>query len=217
MYFIYNQSFSSKMKCKNYTRELLKRNLNKTIQEGEDFNYLMSMINLHPNKQRKIGDGIESFHIKRDFYNNVALFINQKTEKLVSVSWITICNFKAPTIIHLFKQALRQAIEDQIYEFRQKKYRENKLICEICLSTEKIQIDHIKQFQEIYDEFLEEWDFDIPKYYTKDNANKCKFLEEDLELKSIWYNFHKEKATLRPLCRSCNLSRPKYVSIQKST
>jgi len=215
MYCIYNKTFSSKMKCKNYTRELLKRNLNKTITEGEDFNYLISMIDLHPEKQYKIGDGIESFHIKHDFYNNIALFINQKTKKLVSVSWVSICNFKAPSITQLFKDAMRQAIDPQIYEFRQKKFREGKLICEFCNRTDNIHIDHIKQFKQIYEEFFEEYEFEIPKYYTKEEGtNRCKFTDHDTELKNVWYNFHKEHASLRPLCKDCNLSRPKYFKVK---
>ena len=203
-YQIYNQSFSSKKKATDYTRILLRRNYNETITEGEDFNYIMAMVNLHPDKENKIGNGILSFFIGDDAYKNTALFINQKIKKKIPISWITICNFKAPSKEKLFIASLRQAIDYQILEFRQKCKRS----CEFCGSKENIHIDHIYLFKNIYKDFMDEYNFKIPEFYSKEEGtNRCKLKDTDNKIRLLWCEYHKEKATLRPLCKTCNLSR----------
>lgn len=203
-YQIHDEFFSSKKKATDHTRKLLKDNYYKTITEGYIFDYCMSMVNLHPDKENKIGDGIESFYIGDDAYKNTALFINQKIKKLISISWITVCNFKPPSKEKLFKQALRQAIDYQITEFRQKCKRR----CELCGSKENIHIDHIYHFNKIYKDFMEEYNFEIPKKFSKEEGtNRCKFNYTEEKLRLTWCEYHREKATLRPLCKTCNLTR----------
>ena len=205
-YNIYNKSFRTKKDAYDYTKNFLENNKNKTITEGEEFNYLIGMVNIHHKKEEKIGDGIESFYIGNDWNNNTALFINQKTEKKVSISWVQICKFKPPTIREDYISSLRQCINYQIEDFK----KDSCLICEFCYSTEIIHIDHIYPFKYIVEDFDLDYEIVMPLKYGKEQiTNKTMFLEEDKEIRDNFIIFHKNKSHLRPLCRSCNLGRNK--------
>lgn len=217
MYIIGNQSFLTKKKATDYTRNILKNNFDKTItiDDIEVFEYLHALVSLHPYPDSKIGTGIESFYVGHDGYKNTALFINQKEEKHISISFIQICKFKPPTTEQFFKAAMRQAITYQIDDF--KNNYDGELNCNFCGDNEKIQIDHILHFQKIYIDFLEKYEIKMPVYYDKeDKTNRCKFKVKDTVLRLLWCDYHKEVATLRPLCRTCNLKRPNYSISNKS-
>ena len=60
-----------------------------------------------------------------------------------------------------------------------------------------------------------EYDYDnyeitlkLPKKFTKEEGtNRCKFNYTEEKLRLTWCEYHREKATLRPLCKTCNLTR----------
>ena len=57
-------NFSSKQKITNYLRYNLNRGSIETpIQDGDLFNILMGVLGFHPNKEEKIGNGIDCFYI----------------------------------------------------------------------------------------------------------------------------------------------------------
>tara|TARA_R110000803_G_scaffold162035_1_gene225652 strand:- start:3 stop:656 length:654 start_codon:yes stop_codon:yes gene_type:complete len=216
VYHIGEHSFNTKKDAYTYTKALLIKNENNNIKKGDDiFEYLMEMIYIHPESSEKIGDGISSFDIIRDCYRNIALKINQHTLKDISVSWTTICSFKPRTKQSLLNDAFRNAINYQILEFRNNKLKNNKILeCELCKSTFIINIDHIIQFKQLTIEFLALTNLKTPTEYDRSPFNKgCIFKLQDIEFKTEWDNYHKKHATLRPLCRTCNLKRPKYKSI----
>tara|TARA_R110000803_G_scaffold46302_2_gene97281 strand:+ start:2013 stop:2660 length:648 start_codon:yes stop_codon:yes gene_type:complete len=207
-YKIFNQCFRTKKEAHEYTSNFLKKNKYQTITEGFSFNYLMGMVNIHHKREEKIADGIESFYIGDDWNRKTALFINQKTEKKVSISWVQICKFKPPTRREEFLSSLRQSINYQIEDFK----KHCCLICELCNSTKIIHIDHIYPFKYIVQDFEQEFKFTIPERYTKEPiTNKTMFLQEDKDLRENFVLFHKSKSDLRPLCRDCNLRRKKKI------
>jgi len=204
-YNINNKWFRTKKEAYEYTFNFLKENKYETIKEGEKFDYLMGMVNIHHNKEEKIGEGIISFYIGDDWNKKTALFINQKNKKeKVSISWVQICKFKPPTLREDYLSSLRQCINYQIEEFK----KDTILICDFCKADDRIHIDHIYPFKNIVEDFEEEYNFDIPKKYSKELiTNKTMFCEEDKELRETFKIFHNNKSSLRPLCRSCNIGR----------
>tara|TARA_R110000772_G_C13133477_1_gene423147 strand:+ start:89 stop:736 length:648 start_codon:yes stop_codon:yes gene_type:complete len=211
IYYIGDVCFTSKVKCRDYTRKLLKEHKDKTIKQGDEiYDYLINMINLHPNKEEKIGDGIVSFEIKNDFFNNIALYINQITLKNIPVSWVTICNFKGASATQCLNEALRQSINYQIFNYKtENNYRSFK--CEICKSPNNIDIDHVIQFKQLKEDFLKIAINPIPTTFDKEPLIfRKKFKEEDINFKREWDLYHETHAILRPLCHTCNLSRLKY-------
>lgn len=208
MYQIYTKYFRTKKNAHTYTKNILDKYKNQTISEGEVFNYLIALINLHYNKTEKIGKGIISFTIKNDYFKNTALFINQKgNDTEVPVSFVQICKFKPPTIREQYLESLRQCINNQILEFRNNQY----LICDFCHTTKNIQIDHIYTFKDMVSDFETDYEFEFPTHFGKCKiTNKTMFLEEDSELSTVFQEYHRNKATLRCLCSKCNLARNKY-------
>ena len=205
-YNIYNKGFQTKKEAYFYTRNILINNRYKTFTEGEIFNYCMGMVEIHHNKEEKIGNGIISFYIGDDAFKNIALFINQTDKQNIGFSWVQVCKFKPPTNREDYISSLRQSINNQIFEFR----KNTNLICDFCKSRNNIHIDHIYLFKHIVKDFEDEFNFEIPKLYGKEyDTNKTMFLEEDIDIRNAFEKFHKEKAELRPLCSKCNLGRNK--------
>jgi hypothetical protein len=207
MYIIGEQQFKTKSDAKNYTRDLLIKNVNKNIKKDDTiWDYLLSMVYLHSDD--KIGDGIESFDIKYNKYNNISLFVNQHTIKNIDFSWCYICSFNKTTHEQLLIRALRHSIDYQIKEYRNSI---QKLECELCKSTERINIDHILHFEKIRTDFINNTTLNIPLLFDDCLITyQPKFKLQDIEFKTEWDNYHKKHATLRPLCRKCNLKRPNY-------
>jgi 5-methylcytosine-specific restriction endonuclease McrA len=106
--------------------------------------------------------------------------------------------------------AMRSSIDDQIHQFR----KDNEAKCVLCFSTDKLHVDHIIQFDEIafnFIEFIKDKNITIPNTFidTDDNTHRKCFLEIDNNFKNEWINYHYIYASLRILCQTCNLTRPK--------
>lgn len=205
-----NKNFKTKKETTIYIQQLVARNHFKNIKyNDDDFYVLNDLIKLHPKYKEKIGDGIEHFHIKKHpKYIHYCIWIKQKNkEELVSFSWNECLKKNKTTPIQDFKKALRITIEPQIINF--KNSIEDKK-CELCSSKENIHVDHIIHFEKLIEDFLKINRENIPILFYKNKLLDLEFKEEDLIIKNNWYNFHLENATLRLLCQTCNLSRPKY-------
>ena len=103
------------------------------------------------------------------------------------------------------KDAMRYAILNQIQEY---KSNCSKLECEFCQSRQNIEIDHIKPFKELYDEFLRNRT-DIPVIFDDNYFHCAKFQPKDENFEKKWTEYHRTNATLRCLCRKCNIGRNK--------
>lgn len=110
-----------------------------------------------------------------------------------------------------FKSALRLAIEDQIKSFRRATSNE----CDICKSSEagEYHVDHVNHFEEILYGFLQTTKRVKPTIFQNMKDNRKSFISDDKEYEEEWQSYHKNKACLRILCRSCNLKRPKWKNV----
>lgn len=101
---------------------------------------------------------------------------------------------------------------EQIYQF--KKNNTDKK-CMICLNTDnKLQVDHIKYFDELALDFINCMQIEnkiIPIIFGEinDNTHRRCFLEIDNVFKNEWIDYHYKHASLRMLCQMCNLTRTK--------
>jgi len=206
-----NIEFKTKKATEKYVQDLVLRNHYKDIKLlDDDFNFLNDLIKLHPEYKEKVGDGIEYFHVKNHpLYNWLFLLhIKQKNkDELVVFSWKECLKKKKTTNIKNFKKALRTTIEPQRIEFKNSC---NDLKCEMCSSRKMPQVDHIIHFEKILEDFLKINKEKIPISFNQNKNLQLEFKNQDNVLKNNWFAFHKEKATLRILCKTCNLERPKY-------
>ncbi len=103
--------------------------------------------------------------------------------------------------------AMRNSIVPQIYQFK----NISSLICELCESIKDIHIDHYEpQFVDLKTDFIDNyWKGQIPINFESNESNSKIFTINDINFEKEWFDYHKQNATLRVLCRKCNLSREK--------
>jgi len=166
----------------------------------------MDLFKNHPEYPDKINDVVDISIIKNKItpkFFELQLIKNVKGE-IITESISYRCCINKPNKDANLKSAMRTAIIPQILDFRNKVLLE----CEICKSNEDIQIDHIIQFQCLYNNFIKNRK-DIPHIFDTDLCNRAIFNIKDKDFKNEWCEFHKDNAKLRCLCKKCNLTRKK--------
>ncbi len=148
------------------------------------------------------------------YHTNLIVYIIKSNGEIDDVSVLNNCISGKPK--DKLKIAMRVAIQPQIDYFRN---IQTKLICEICNSTNKIEIDHhseLQPFAKLYNDFMITNKLKIPTEF--DNTISCLkcFKETDKEFNEQWIKYHKENAILRMLCKECNNLQPKYISNNNS-
>ena len=74
-------------------------------------------------------------------------------------------------------------------------------------------LDHHKpEFIDLKTEFLNNWESPLPNIFEENISHSKIFINTDNEFEDSWNEFHRTNATLRILCKNCNLSRPKSRS-----
>lgn len=101
--------------------------------------------------------------------------------------------------IRKVKRAARSTIRDQIEAFR------NPTPCQ-CGSSFKLQVDHIRHFDDLITTFL---DGNTPTEFDYTDGSEPIFQEP---LRSEWSEFHRANATFRMMCATCNNGRPRWVA-----
>jgi hypothetical protein len=167
----------------------------------------LKLFERHPNYPEKI-IGIIDIQIKNNpiYKKNKELIIIKNDNTSDNISYNQ-CIAKRKN--NNLKVAMRCAIEDQIITFR----NENNKICVLCDSTKDLQVDHIIWFEKLYDDFIticNDLNYIIPTVFDSNAGNLKCFKTGDTKFENEWKNFHKDNASLRILCKSCNLTRPKY-------
>lgn len=145
------------------------------------------------------------------YKNQLVVYIIKSNGEIDDVSVLKNCISGKPK--DNLKIAMRVAVQPQIDEFRNS---HTELICELCNSKERIEIDHhsiLQPFSKLYNDFMRTMRSNTLKIPTNfDNTISCLkcFKETDKEFNEAWIKYHKEKAILRMLCKECNNSQPKY-------
>jgi hypothetical protein len=96
---------------------------------------------------------------------------------------------------------MRYAIHQQIFDFKNK----TTLVCEICDSTDTIEIDHHTiPFRTLFKNFTD--GKVLPTIFNNTYYNSACFRDEDHLFRCEWESYHKNNASLRPLCKKCNMT-----------
>lgn len=194
--------FTSKKAIKDNTRKLIRElGICKIDVDNNAFKYFMDLINLHPNKDEKIGCGIKAFIIRRhptlkNEFETSILRIDD-TEEVFSHSK---CIDAKTTTFGDLNACMRNAIEKDIQHFR----INQKLVCKICNANEgDFEIDHIYPFCNIRDDFIKEYGTS-PTRFDKNKLHRLVFLEEDNDYRDKWIEYHNRIAKFQVLCKKCN-------------
>ena len=204
-----NEHFTTKKSLEERTRNIIETlGICQSIRTKSisDYNFLINLFRRHPKYPEKIYD-ICDISIVRNKVNSNGLELNivKSNGTVDDISWK---NCISGSEKDKFKGALRVCIDEQIRSFRSTCNNE----CAICktLGAEEYHVDHENHFEEILYEFLQTTRRHKPTIFQNTNDNRKSFTSDDKEYEDEWKLFHKNKARLRLLCRSCNLKRPKW-------
>jgi hypothetical protein len=173
------------------------------------FNFLSDLLNRHVNKHDKIGDGIEYFFINLapDHPETDCFWVRQKNG--------TETDFGIPAclkgILQLNKQSLREAIADQISEYRSKVINpQQTTFCSefsgIKYPISEAVIDHVTPFDDIVSGFFKEKGIEIETVLLTHSVNaSSKPIWKDQILINEFKEYHR-KFQLRVVSKIENLS-----------
>ena len=161
----------------------------------------LELFKCHPEYPKKIENIIDLIIVRNKLnYNYLELNIKRINGDIEDISYIACCRNQRDKQQYL-KQAMRFAISEQIQKYRDN----NELICEICKSSDKIEIDHFNiKFRDLFSNFIQDRK-DIPTTFDDNFYNAPMFQEKDISFKQEWHDYHLKNALLRCLCKKCNL------------
>lgn len=201
-------TFSSQTKAKDYIRTLLHSiGYTTSVKDNTNtFNLLQDIVNNHPNKL--YSKDIIDFEIGKDLLSGGYTLSIVKSTETICISWYKCVTGKHPPLKQELNGALRQSISYQIWDFK----KSAKQICELCSAIDILHVDHIVHFEKIVQDFHSENKFPLPTEFIEvdDGTYRRGFTINDKNYEDAWTNYHKKHATLRILCKKCNLSRPHY-------
>jgi hypothetical protein len=208
--------FKTKKQQEEYTRDLLS-SLGCCIitKDSKYFNFFIFLINNHPDKDLKIGLGIENFRIMKNPLNfkcyQTCIIRIDGSEEIFSWRYSIKNKDKEDPkeIINCYNydlnSALRSSISDQILKFK----NSNIMCCNICKKKDKIidfHVDHIVPFSKIKEDFLK--NNKAPLEFDKDDKlSYRKFKQTDELFELEWRLHHLENASYQILCRDCNIKK----------
>ncbi len=217
----------NKFPSKKEALEFYKRILN-SYEIGEtlnstDFDNLFSLLEIHPNKNEKIGCGIDHFRIGIAKFNTKSFELVRTDGSFEFLSYTKRIN-KPKDKFSKFRIACRQAIQTDLINLKQSYFKEKakkgKVKCQETgdFSTyEELNIDHRQPntFSVIVDRFKEIKNLDLEKIeYLQINGGPNELADKKLETE--FRDYHKDKAILRLVKKELNLSRAYQARIGKT-
>lgn len=184
-------------------RDFLNNNLNNIIDRDHDLfvDYLEIMM-----KKDQWLDKLDTIYFFRSIKKRKCILLQIKVKNYnnwITVSW-RINNSKNP-----LQKAFRNAIYNHIKLWR----KINKPgICSNCNTINNLQVDHkTPSFIQLTNNFLNfPENKNVPVLFTYHKYGN-KFRKEDYLFKKRWQNYHNKNCILQWLCKSCNLSKKKYL------
>lgn len=211
-YIIGELSFKTKKACLEYTRQLIRELGCCIIDKNHDkYNFFVGLISNHPNKDEKIGAGIDYFAIENNRLqpNSYHTIIYRIDTTSIDFSWRYCCEFRIKPVHEHLYNAMREAISGEIHSFKQNSI----LVCNFCkLDTNTLSDYHVDHddppFRKLKDDFLTNNILRIPnKFASNEYSFLTRFHDDDTEFKDNWIEFHRNNCKLQILCKSCNLKK----------
>jgi hypothetical protein len=176
-----------------------------------DFAFIRALIELHPERDEKVGVGIASFQVVLDpeWKRNRMIMLHRIDGSATDFSWIScIDGTNRPRDI---KQAMRHAVREQIYDYRAVALAAG-AVCPyrgIRLTENNSHVDHIapSTFKALVDGFLQSERVTLEQVEitpSRDNQLLSELIDQAFEVR--WYSYHRAHAHLRLISEGANLS-----------
>lgn len=185
-------------------------------EKPEIYHFFRDLFQRHPEGARKGVALIQDISIRKFpkargpnlLVNDHQFWIIKSDGTEDSISWSSCVKGAANPVGKKLNWAFRQAIEDQIKEFRIAHRADP---CEFCGTRQELTVDHITKFRQLKDDFLALHPTH-PTEFGKNELAQEIFRPEDAEYCQLWKEYHKTNATLRILCKPCNQKLDNYGS-----
>jgi len=214
------KSFESKADALAYFKAILN-----SYEFGErlkefDFNDVISLIESHPKREKKMGAGIKEVRVVKSKYNSKCFELVRVDGTAELPSYTKRIN-SPPTPFSIFLNACRQAIQEDLRNVKlvyfQKHSKKGAVKCQETgkyLKWEELSIDHRQPntFSIIVDRFIEIHNLDVNQIQILEIEGGPNELA-DSEMKEKFREYHKKKANLRIVSKRANLGRSHQAKI----
>ena len=216
-----NKTYKSQSAFEVYVRGLIYIDIGECLDVAkchpDKYIELLEVLKRHPEYLSKT-ENIKSLKIRRDKLNRsgLQLLIMNIDSSETDISWKTAITGKHTKFEHELRGAFRTSVDAQIKRFK----ANSKQKCGLCDRIYgEFHADHIVHFEALVQDFLEicaKNEKKIPTILdsmTDGTFRRC-FSTKDNSFKDEWYLYHENHASLRILCKTCNLTRPKFKKIK---
>ena len=186
------------------------------------YKILIELLERHPDYDEK-SKNMCNLKIVRDTLNKSAYkILIVKKEGEIDISWHCAITSKHKPFKHELMSAMRSSIDYQICAFKKKTLQR----CALCGDDNVMHVHHNDEVNSAFDELagnfiniMKNENIEIPNEFgdTNDNTHRRCFLQLDNYFETRWIEYHKQCASLRMLCKKCNISRPKTKNKCKLT
>jgi len=217
-----DKEFKYKKDALNYYKAILNSYEPPYTVNEKDFRDLVGLIEFRPDKEKKIGCGIESIQVIEVRYKTKCFELTRKDGSREIFSYLSCINGKSQPLSK-FNNTCRETIGEDLRNVKLtffKKYSsKGEVKCqetgELC-KWEELNVDHRQPntFSVIVDRFIEVYKIDINNVQYKEIMDGVyHFL--DIELAENFKKYHREKANLRLVKKSKNLGRSHQARINR--
>lgn len=207
-----DKHFPTKKSLEEYTRKMIETiGLCPSVRTTDlhAYHFLVDLFRRHPKYPEKVYDMCDLSIVQNKLNPHCfELNILKSNGEVDDISWK---NCVSGSGRDAFTSALRVAIDDQIKSFRST----CAIQCVLCntVDADVFHVDHENHFEEIVYEFLHTTQRNKPTLFQNTDDHRKAFTSNDKDYENEWKSFHKNRARLRLLCRSCNLKRPKWKQV----
>lgn len=200
--------FKTIQACYEYAKAIINSEICKVDETHPKFKFIIDLLENHPWKAEKIGDGVKYFIIEPNKINQTGntIYVIRNDGSSVDFSWRLCCgkDVKKSTFTYNLTNAMRNSIKDYTTLFK----RSNTLKCELCSITEleynKYHVDHKTiPFSIIMERFLKFNNYEHLTFNSCPVVNSSVFKPDEV-FQYKWIDYHNQYADYQILCGSCN-------------
>lgn len=221
-YVLAEESFSTKNKITTRCREILNATPDGNFVSEDILSFLMELFQHHDEWPQKSAGGILGISTQTTSHGTRCFVLLRKNGDTIDISFphairlisSNRSNNLIPQALRDFRNAARNGVETQIWEFRDC-HLTNALACPITgekLNRDNCAVDHMPPttFDSLLFNFCQINQIN-PLSVTVGSKNGTIAVFEDAELLAAWQDHHRSKASLRLVSRVGNLQLPKMV------
>lgn len=201
---ILDKEFGTQKQLKEYVQKILYAYELKQPLSPEDFQFMRSLLNHHPDAYEKIGDGIERMWIQENVVNRGKSrgFWFQRIDGSIDNFSYKVCIETPPSVISHFLMACREAVDSYVNAYREEAFQGvETLQCPISNDSITLKESYVAHsplhFKELAEAFRKNEDLALSEQLFQvhgDGHFTMSFADEALRHK--WIKYHYENATL---------------------